>query len=300
MEAYIEMLIMGLIQGVTEFLPVSSSGHLVIGHHLFGIETVETVMMEVLLHAATLIAIIVVYWKTIKNFIKPENHWPVKMIVLATIPTLLFGLIIEGLHLDTFLVSDPAYIACGFLITAALLWFGLRHDPKHEEGMQDMYHMSVKQALWIGCVQGIAILPGISRSGSTISMLVCAGIKRADAAMFSFLMSVPAVMAGVGYKLLKSCYAIYKGKASLDEVFTPDALGPLLVGFLVAMIVGFISLKLLIKMIHGGKLRYFAIYCFILACIVLGIRFFGNQTLHSHDTPPPSAALATDSELRKD
>ncbi len=305
MDAYINMIIMGIIQGITEFLPVSSSGHLAISHLILGAENVtETMMMEIFLHLATLIAIFIVYWKTLQSFAKRENFRMIGMLILAMIPTGIIGLIIQFTKLDERLVDSPLAIGIGFLVTGSLLWWGLR--PRSTPNTTTMETMSPLQALWIGVVQGIAILPGISRSGSTISMGVAAGIKNEEAARFSFLVSILAVLSAVFLKCSLSAYKVWKGKLSTTEAFGNDDFGPLIVGFIVAMVVGYFALKFLIKLLHSGALRHFAYYCFLLAAITLGYAFFGPEHV-DHDSATtkenkqeviqPTLTISTDTPL---
>lgn len=264
--------ILGIVQGITEFLPISSSGHLVITPYILGWSLNEEYIFtfDVLVQMGTLVAVIVYFWKylskilvsVIKGIIekKPFRTEEAKLgwlVVLATIPAVLGGLFLKDQVASAF--QSVQITSIFLLLTALLLWLA----EKFSEQVKKMENLTVMDAFIIGCFQILAIFPGLSRSGSTIAGGVLRKLEREEAAKFSFLMSIP-VMLGAGVMSINDLTRI----SNLTE-FLPV----MLVGFLTAAGVGFISIHWLLKFLNKNKLSLFSIYCVLIAVITLIISF---------------------------
>ena len=184
MQYFLALFFLGLIQGLTEFLPVSSSGHLVLFSQIFGIE--EELFVSIILHCATLLSILIVFWKDVWQMISHPFSKQTMLIVVATIPTCLICLVLMPIIKLSF--SGMILPVC-FLVSAILLMLSER-STKNKETTE----ISYKSAFWIGVAQGFAVFPGISRSGTTISAGLFAGNKKEEVAKFSFLLSVPVIL----------------------------------------------------------------------------------------------------------
>lgn len=242
---------LGIIQGLTEFLPVSSSGHLVIMQHFLGIQ--EAVLtFDVMLHMGTLVAVFVAFWGDILEIIKKPLERLTFLIIVGTIPAGLMGFLLEDFF--TGLFSSLRSVGFALLVTGFLLWISDRF-----QGTKTTREMSYIDALVIGIFQGIAITPGISRSGSTIVGALWRGLDRVQAAKFSFLLSIPVIL-GAGLKELVDAYQT-SGNFVLEQNY--------LIGTVVAAGAGFLAIKILLSLVQKGKLRYFAFYCWILAAFVI-------------------------------
>tara|TARA_Y100000034_G_scaffold129862_1_gene187115 strand:- start:1155 stop:1916 length:762 start_codon:yes stop_codon:yes gene_type:complete len=244
-------IILGVIQGITEWLPVSSSGHLVIAQNLFSLGS--EVVFDLWLHIATLLVIFTVFRKDIISILRAVLTWDSKSkefkwglyVLLANIPILVVGFFLRN-YIST-LFASTTVVGVALLFTATILFVSEKRTIPHE--------VNFKNSIVTGIFQAMAIVPGISRSGTTISSGLLQGISKQDAAKFSFLMAIPAF---IGAGILKAG-EISAGMFSL----------PYLIGFLTALIVGYFSLKLLLRIIEQKKLHYFAYYCAILGVIVL-------------------------------
>jgi undecaprenyl-diphosphatase len=250
----LETIILGIVQGLTEFLPVSSSGHLVLGQELLGVTGGSDVRLEVVLHMGTLMAILFAYREDMVRLAlsmipgkgDPEHRRLLWLLIAASIPTAIIGLSLKDFFESMF--ASPAAVS-GFLVcTGVILLVG----DRARQGVLLAENIGVPRAVLLGLAQSVAILPGISRSGSTITSGLLLGLKPEEAARFSFLMSVPAV-AGAG--LL----------SFLDSV-APEALPPaftfmeLLAGFASAAVVGYFALQWLLVAVKRRSLRWFALY----------------------------------------
>ena len=275
---YLQAIIMGLVQGLAEFLPVSSSGHLVLSKFMLGAELGTSALFEILLHVGTLLAVFIFYWKDVLNLIKEglllikdffllvfkrkkfELYLERKMVVfiiVASIPTAVLGLLMEAFLEDLFLSS---VIAVGFalLVTGTMLML-IRKMPK---GRKTLKEMNGRDAITIGLVQGIATIPGISRSGSTVSAGLFCGLDKEFAFRFSFLMSIPAILGAAVLKLM-----------DVDAADLAANAGPYAVGMIVAAVVGYASIRWLKNLIQKDQFHYFGYYCLAvgLISIVYGI-----------------------------
>lgn len=260
-----ESIILGIIQGLTEFLPVSSSGHLEIAKVILGDNSVpeESMFFTVLVHAATALATIVIYRKDIAQIFKGlfEFKWNdetkfASFIVISMIPAAIVGVGFED-QIESLFAGNMILVGAMLVITSLLLVLADRAKKTHKS-------VSAFEAGVIGVSQAIAILPGISRSGATISTSVLLGIDRDKAARFSFLMVIPLILG----KMILDLKDIYSGQAT-EEFNTL----PMLAGFVSAFVVGLFACRWMIKLVKKAKLTNFAIYCFIVGLIAIGSTF---------------------------
>ncbi len=269
--AIYQAVVLGILQGLTEFLPVSSSGHLVLCQNFFGI-TDPALSFDISLHMGTLAAVAVIFFSDIKamvismvNMVKcigtkkdlkimleqDKDLMLAAMIIAGSVPTALIGLIIQK-YSKVFFSSVPL-VGFMLIVTGSFLYLTKRFKD-NDTGTKKI---KCKQALFIGLCQGIAVIPGISRSGSTITAGLFAGVDREMAAKFSFLLSIPAIL-GAELLSLKDCIGT---GFSLDKAT--------FYGTLAAFIVGLAALKILLRIVKTGKLYYFAPYCFVLGIIAI-------------------------------
>ena len=245
-----EIILLGVVQGIAEFLPISSSGHLVVLESMLGGE-IENLELNVALHFGTLLSILVIYRK---ELIPVLLDWKLmSKIVLATLPVVASGLLLKDLFEAASASSMTAGI--GLLITAGLLFA----TPKLDSGKKEIQDITYLDALVIGLFQAIAPTPGISRSGSTIVGGLLMGVNRTAAANFSFYIAVPALL---GATLLKAKDLLEVGTAG-----TP--LPSIAIGSLVAFLVGLVSLVALLKVVAQGKIVWFGVYCLVVGLGVI-------------------------------
>lgn len=272
MTIWIAMLL-GLVQGIAEFLPVSSSGHLLLIQKMFGI-TEGALFFTVMLHLATLIAVFIVYWPTLVELIKHPFQKTVGLLIIATIPAVIIAVLSKMIApVEAFFDAADAgqYLGFGFLLTSILLFISdhVRHTRIDENGEKveikgkKLKNMQVKDALVIGCMQGVGVLPGVSRSGSTISGALFTGLNRKTAADFSFLMSIPAIIGGAIFEVPDAL------KTGLGDMHWTT----LVAGMLVAGITGYFAIKVMISAIKKKKLIGFVIYTAVLGALVLVDQF---------------------------
>ena len=246
--SWLEALILGLIQGLTEYLPVSSSGHLAIGSALFGIQGEENLAFTIVVHVATVCSTLVILWKEIDwifrglfKFRMNEETRYVINILISMIPIGIVGVFFKD-YVEEIFGSGLLIVGCMLLLTAALLTFSYYYKPRQKE------KISMKDALIIGIAQACAVMPGLSRSGSTIATGLLLGDNKAKLAQFSFLMVIPP-----------------KGEDVVGDI---PALS-LIVGFMAAFIAGCLACKWMINIVKKGKLIYFAIYCAIAGLVTI-------------------------------
>ena len=257
----LEALILGLLQGLTEYLPVSSSGHLAIGSALFGIEGEESLSFTILVHIATVLSTLVILWKEIAWIFKglfrfemnDETRY-VLNIVVSMIPVGIVGVFFKD-TVEAIFGSGLLVVGCMLLLTALLLAFSYYAKPRQKE------KISLRDAFIIGLAQACAVMPGLSRSGSTIARGLLLVNKKEYLAQFSFLMVIPPIL----------------GEALLDalKMMQGESLGgdipasSLLIGFLAAFVSGCLACKWMINIVKKGKLIYFAIYCAIAGAVTI-------------------------------
>jgi len=258
----LQALILGLIQGLTEFLPVSSSGHLAIGRELLGVGVAEDLSFEVTVHAATVLATIIVFRKQIADLVaglfkfkyNDQTDYIFK-IAVSMVPVFVVGVFFKDAVEALF--SSLAVVGGALLLTALLLWFSDKTNtatPLNEA----RGGISYRQAFIVGIGQALAVIPGLSRSGTTISTGLLCGVKRDAMAQFSFLMVLIPIL----------------GEAFLDLVggdFSASSVGvaPLVVGFLSAFVSGLFACKVMIALVKKASLRWFALYCALVGATVL-------------------------------
>ena len=259
--SWLEALILGLIQGLTEYLPVSSSGHLAIGSALFGIQGEENLAFTIVVHVATVCSTLVILWKEIDwifrglfKFRMNEETRYVINILISMIPIGIVGVFFKD-YVEEIFGSGLLIVGCMLLLTAALLTFSYYYKPRQKE------KISMKDALIIGIAQACAVMPGLSRSGSTIATGLLLGDNKAKLAQFSFLMVIPPIL---GEALLDGMKMI-KGEDVVGDI---PALS-LIVGFMAAFIAGCLACKWMINIVKKGKLIYFAIYCAIAGLVTI-------------------------------
>ena len=261
---WLEALLLGILQGLTEFLPVSSSGHLTIGQELLNLNTsaADNLLFTVTVHAATVLSTIVILWKEIEHLFKgtffsmkwnPEKEY-VSKILLSIIPVMIVGLFFKD-QVEAIFGSGLLIVGCCLLLTATLLTFAYYAKPRKKE------NISYRDAFIIGLGQALAVLPGLSRSGTTIATGLILGNKKENIAQFSFLMVLIPILGEAFLNVI-------------DMIKEPSLLGgigvmPLLVGFLGAFLSGCLACKFMINLVKKGKLIYFAIYCAIAGVITI-------------------------------
>ena len=259
----LDAVILGIIQGLTEFLPVSSSGHLELGKAILGDQMVaeESLLFTVVLHFATALSTLVVFRKDVWEILYGlfQFKWNTEMqfslkIIISMIPAVIIGVLFEE-QLESLFGGSIAFVGAMLIVTAILLWFA---DKAKNTGKK----VTFKDAFIIGISQAIAMLPGISRSGATISTSVLLGNDKGKAARFSFLMVVPLILG----KIAKD---IISGDLS-TETANLSTLG---IGFIAAFIAGIAACTWMIKLVRNSKLKWFAVYCFIVGIIAITVSF---------------------------
>ena len=256
-----EALVLGILQGLTEYLPVSSSGHLAIGSALFGIEGEESLAFTILVHVATVLSTLVVLWKEIawifKGLFKFEMNDETRYvlnIIVSMIPVGIVGVFFMD-EVEAVFGSGLMIVGWMLLLTALLLSFSYYAKPRQKE------KISMKDAFIIGLAQACAVMPGLSRSGSTIATGLLLGNKKEKLAQFSFLMVIPPIL---GQALLDGVKL-----ANGENIAGNTPATSLLIGFIAAFLSGCLACKWMINIVKKGKLIYFAIYCAIAGAATL-------------------------------
>ncbi len=268
---YVQALLLGVVQGLTEFLPISSSGHLALTQRWFqlGADSPEMLLFNVVAHAGTVLAVAIVFAQTFRRFAsrfleettgsaggRAYATHIVVLAVCATLPTALVGMTFKRTFESAF--GKPVWIGIALIVTGFLL-AGLMLMPRGRRGWKRFHWW---QACLVGLAQSMAILPGISRSGTTICLAMFLGLRRRWAGEFSFLIAVPAI---AGATLMKMADTLTLPTSQLTSI----RWGPVLVGGAVSLIVGVFALRLLLEAVRRAKLHYFAIYCWALGGFVL-------------------------------
>jgi len=273
---WIQALILGIVQGLTEFLPVSSSGHLVLFQNLFGLKEPE-LLFDVCVHVGTLIAVLAVFQREIRNILmsllriaslkRASGRWRavydqneeiriVALIVVGSIPTALLGLLFKD-AVDT-VFGSVGIVGWMLLVTGTVLWL----TRKTAASGRSLNKTAIKDALIIGLVQGLAIVPGISRSGSTIAVALFLGIDREIAGRFSFLLSIPAILGAL----------VLSFDPSLSHTTIQTEV--ILLGVFASAIVGYGALKVLLRLVKKGRIYRFAPYCWLIGALALIYSWF--------------------------
>lgn len=269
---YFNAIVLGLVQGLTEFLPVSSSGHLLIFQNFFGINADSILLFTILMHLGTLVSVFVCFWHdivllckelvfTVVDLVKGRglklSENPVRklgiMIIVASIPTAVIGILFEDLFKNFYATLLPTGV--GLTITACLLWIAERKD----NNIIEIEEMKFLHAILIGAMQGVAICPGISRSGSTLVGGLFAGLKRKFALEFAFLISIPSILGSL----------IFEMDASAFNDVVSIQMGPILLGTVIAAISGILAIKSMLTVVRKYSLRYFSLYTWCLGLFLI-------------------------------
>lgn len=259
---WFEALILGVLQGLTEYLPVSSSGHLAIGSALFGIQGKDNLTFTIAVHVATVLSTLVILWKEIgwifRGLFKFEMNAETKYVInilVSMIPIGIVGVFFKD-YVEEIFGSGLLIVGCMLLLTALLLAFSYYAKPRLKE------NISMKDAFIIGLAQACAVMPGLSRSGTTIATGLLLGDNKAKLAQFSFLMVIPPIL---GEALLDGMKIVKGAAAGTSDISVLS----LIVGFLAAFISGCVACKWMINIVKKGKLIYFAIYCAIAGAVTI-------------------------------
>jgi undecaprenyl-diphosphatase len=259
----LQTIILGFIQGVTEWLPISSTGHLRLAEHYFGLNV--PLLFDVTLHLGTLIVILIFFRNDIRNIIealvklnfKTENGKLIPLIIVGTLPTIVIGFFL-GNALDVYfndtLALGAGFVACGFVL------YSSRFGDERKPGI------TYFDALIIGTAQGIAVIPSLSRSGLTITASLLLGIRREKAFKFSFLLSVPAIIGALGLTLYEQSGALILAGIGVTEIA---------VGIVVSIAVSFLALKALWRVVANRKFHFFAVYCFVIGLLLVALNLTG-------------------------
>lgn len=257
-----EAIILGIIQGLTEFLPVSSSGHIELGKAVLGIETEEDLLFSLLVHLATVLSIFIIFWKDIWSLFKAlfsfswnEKTKYIAMLLFSAIPVMIVGLLFKS-ELESLFNGKVVLVASMLILTGFILQLSRLEK-------QATKPLSFGTAFLIGLGQAFAVLPGISRSGTTIATALACGISREEAAKFSFLMVLIPI---IGASLLE----LLDFKESLHF---QSQIVPYLAGFIAAFIFGLLACKLMLNIVQKGGITLFSIYCWIMGIIALVLTF---------------------------
>ena len=282
----IQAIVLGIVQGLTEFLPVSSSGHLEIAKFLMNDNSVgeQSMLMTVVLHFATALSTIVVFRKEVIAIFKGlfqfkvnDEFWFCLKIVISMIPAVIVGLACEE-WIESLFSKQLLLVGLMLILTAVLLLLADRAKSTDK-------NVSILDSIIIGISQAIAILPGVSRSGATISTSVMLGIDREKAARFSFLMVVPLIFG----KIAKDLLGAVNNNTPLGSQGQEVALA---VGFVASFVTGLVACTWMIRLVKGSKLSYFSIYCLIVAALCIIEDFFGPFAWLFHQSDPAEVAQA--------
>lgn len=275
---YFQAIILGLIQGLAEFLPISSSGHLALLQYFFGIDGEQVLPFAVLLHLGTLVSVFIIYWKDIAELLVELcrvfkdiftgkglriNANPTRrmgfMIIVATIPTAVMGLLFNDFFNSLYL--NITAVAAGLILTGIILIVAEKMGNRN----RDVMEMKFRHAVFVGIMQGIAICPGISRSGSTLFGSLLSGLDRKFAVKFVFLVSIPSILGSV----------VMEAPDAFAQGMDMALLGPVIAGVVVAAISGIAAIKWMIKVVSDKSLFGFTVYVWLVAIAVLGYVLIG-------------------------
>lgn len=245
-----QAIILGLVQGLTEFLPVSSSGHLVIFQTLLGVDA-EMMTFDIFVHVGTLVAVFAAFWQDIWAIVRRPFCHTTAMIIVACIPAGLMGVFLDDIFARFF--SSIIVVACALILTGILLMISDRMN-----GEKTIADLTVSSSLLIGLFQGCAITPGLSRSGSTIFGALLMGLRRSEAAKFSFIVSIPVIL---GAAFLESIDVLQAGETLLTV--------PYITGAVVAAVSGYAAIKIFLKLLEKRNMRYFSYYVWCVAAVIL-------------------------------
>jgi len=255
----IQAIILGAVQGLTEFLPVSSSGHLIIFQNLLGLQNTP-LAFDVLVHIGTLVAVFIAFWGDIAVLLRKPWSKLTFLIIVGCIPAAVAGFLLEPIFEQTF--KSLLVVGIGLLITGGILMVSEKWALA-KPGLKEVEETTYWDVIWVGVLQAIAIIPGISRSGSTISAGLFAGMERPFAARFSFLLSIPVIL-GAGLLELKDL-----GGAAITSI--PGA--SMAAGLISAAFFGFVAIKVVMRLVNQGRLSVFSWYVWALGIVTLVVYF---------------------------
>ena len=268
-----QAVILGFVQGLTEFLPVSSSGHVAFFQSVMGIDDSGIALFfTIILHLGTLVAVVAVFWRDILDLFK-KPFKKLGFLVVATIPAGITGILVVVFDLDDYLLNRSVVgivLAVFFLVTATLLFVTEMIAKRRANTLP----LCIKTVLPMGCAQALAVLPGISRSGSTICAGTLAGCNAEDVAKFSFIMSIPVIL---GSFVVELALGLYKGEIQAEFATGGATLGwSVALGFIVSALAGLFAIKVMLKVIKKANYKWFSLYLVLLAvtCIVLHFTYF--------------------------
>ncbi len=250
---WFEAIILGIIQGLTEFLPISSTGHLYLGRHLFGLDEAG-LFLDTMLHLGTLIAVVLIYREQLLSIIHKPFGKLTWILAIGTIPAVVVGVLL-GDFFDT-ISKTGATIGWEFILTGVILWGA---DSLKNLGTKNLEQISYKDALIIGTFQAAAIFPALSRSGLTIAAAIFRGLDKSTAAYFSFLLSIPAIAGGV----------LMQGRRLFSSNVEQISILSLLFATIASLIFGYIAIKWMLNILKRGSLKIFSIYVLLLGCLIL-------------------------------
>ena len=275
----IQTAILGVIQGLAEFLPISSSGHLEVAQRLMGPEadSMSMMLLTVLLHVGTLTAVAVVFWEDwmgiLKNLFRSKL---LGLLIVASLPALVVKLGLKAVDMDIDTVFGGGFLGIGFLVTGVFLLLAEMFSKRGKHAQKKQ--VGVTDALVMGCFQAVAMIPGVSRSGSTTLGGTVTGLTKRDAIKFSFLMSAPAV---VGSLILEGKDAYELGAFG----FLTENLVPIIVGVVLAAVVGFFTARTMLKIINKVSFVWFALYVFLIGAAVIVLQVTGTAGFPPISTP---------------
>jgi len=258
----LQAIILGAVQGIAEFLPISSSGHLIVLQRVFGMEE-PAMTFDIIVHVGSLLAIIVVFWRDIFAILKNPLQKMTGLLIVGTIPVVVAGFLMRNVMETSF--RSGLWLACAFAVTGLFLLLA----DKIPMGKKEERDVNYLDAIIIGFFQALALPPGISRSGTTIMGALTRGLTRETAAKFSFMLAIISI-AGAG--TLEAVEVVREGELT-GTVGVPQ----LLIGFAVSAIVGYVAIRLLLKLINACKLRYFSFYVWGLAALILADYIIFNR-----------------------
>jgi len=254
----LEAILLGLIQGLSEFLPVSSSGHLLVFHHIFGITSEDNLTFIIVLNMGSLIPLLWTFRKDVWQLMRNPFQKLTLLLIIGTLPLVIVTIFFQDFIESMFHMVQ--WLPVGFVITGVVLLLSDRVKTNNRK----IGELRIIDAVIIGCVQAVAVFPGISRSGSTISASLVQGLDRENAAKYSFLMSIPAAFGAIAFRLM----SIMSGRISIDDLNFVN-LGA---GFLTAAISGYLAINFMLALVKKAKLKYFALY-YIFALVVFLVLF---------------------------
>ncbi|MCL2427020.1 MAG: undecaprenyl-diphosphate phosphatase [Oscillospiraceae bacterium] len=255
----LEAIILGLIQGLSEFLPVSSSGHLLVFHHIFGITGEDNLTFIIVLNMGSLVPLLWVFRKDVWDLIKNPFQKMTLLLIVATLPLIIVSLLFQDFIEEMFHMVH--LLPIGFVITGAVLLL----SDKFSKGERDIKSLRIIDAILVGLAQAVAVFPGLTRSGSTITASLARGLDRENAAKFSFLMSIPTAFGAIAMR----AGHVFSGRIFLDDLNFLN-LGA---GFITAAITGYFAINFMLSLVKKAKLKYFALY-YVFALAIFVFLFF--------------------------